>query len=204
MTGSPAFLSTAAESSFQIRAAVFLSFVGGVLTVGIAIAAWPVVQQYSETMALWFLAVCVVSCTLDAVHNVTVMSMLSVSQEYTKAGASDAGLSQALGAAVAVTRRWAHYSQLLGFGGWIFLFYMVLWRFALIPRVLAVLGLIGILLQFIGVTLLGFLGYHTVTELAMPLAPIHVAVALWLMAKGFKERHYSPHANAQGVTLAGA
>ncbi|HZE72919.1 MAG TPA: DUF4386 domain-containing protein [Pyrinomonadaceae bacterium] len=193
IVGSPAFLTAAAASSFQIRAGVFLSFVGGALTVAIAITAWSIIRRYSETIALWFLVVCAISCTLDAMQNAAVMSMLSVSQEYAKAGTADAALitltETVVATLVATVRRWVHYTQLLGFGAWIFLFYLSLWRFDLVPRALAILGLIGILLQFTGVTLLAFLGYSSVTQLAMPLAPIHIANGLWLIFKGFKEPH---------------
>ncbi|HEY6122295.1 MAG TPA: DUF4386 domain-containing protein [Pyrinomonadaceae bacterium] len=195
--GSPAFLPAAAASSFQIRAGVFLSFVGAALTVAIAITAWSIIRRYSETMALWFLVVCAISCTLDAMQNATVMSMLSVSQEYVKAGTSDAALAGGVGTVVATTRRWVHYTQLLGFGAWISLFYLSLLRFDLVPRALAILGLIGILLQFTGVTLLAFLGYSSMTQLAMPLAPIHIANGLWLIVKGFKEPHLSLPTEAQ-------
>jgi hypothetical protein len=140
-------------------------------------------------MALWFMALCVISLSLDAVQNVTVLSMLSLSQDYVTATAADAELFQALGAVVGSTRRWAHYTQLLGFGGWIFLFYAVLWRFSLVPRALATLGLIGIMLQFAGVTLPQFLGYRSVMQMAMPLGPIHLVTAVWLIAKGFREGH---------------
>jgi hypothetical protein len=170
---------------------VFLSFVGGALTVAIAITAWPIIRQYSQAVALWFLVVCAISCTLDAIQNATVMSMLSVSQEYAKAGIPDAALVTALGYLVATTRRWVHYTQLLGFGAWIFLFYLSLLRFDLVHRALAILGLVGILLQFTGVTLLAFLGYSSVMQLAMPLAPIHVVNALWLIVKGFASTTYS-------------
>jgi len=79
MAGSPAFLIAAAASSSQIRAGVFLSFIGGALTVAIAITLWPVIRRYSEPVALWFLVVCAISCTLDALQNAGVLSMLSVS-----------------------------------------------------------------------------------------------------------------------------
>ncbi len=184
IVGYPGFLAAAAENSLQIRAAVFIAFVGGALTVSLAITALPVFRRYSGAMALGFLAVCTISCTLDVVHNASVMSMLSLSQRYLEAGA-DAGLYQALGAVAASTRRWAHYTQLAAIGAWIFLFYTSLWRFRLVPRALASLGLIGILLQFTGVTLLTFLGYPQEGRMAMPLGPIHLAVAVWLMAKGF-------------------
>jgi len=117
-----------------------------------------------------------------------VMSMLSLSQQYVNGGAADPGLYQVVGAAVASARRSAHWIQLVAIGGWIFVFYSSLLRFALIPRALAAIGLIGIVLQFIGVTLMMFLGYGTIGEMAMPLLPIQIAVAVWLMVKGFNER----------------
>jgi hypothetical protein len=188
-TGSPAFLTAAAENSFQIRTAVLIFFVGGALTVSLGITALPIFRRYSNATALWFLAVCVISYALDVVHSATVLSMLSLSQDYVQGGGAEPGLYQALGAAVASTRRWAHWTQLVAIGGWIFVFYSSLWRFILIPRALAALGLIGIILQFTGVTLMMFLGYRVIGEMAMPMLPIQITVAVWLMVKGFKERH---------------
>jgi hypothetical protein len=188
IAGSPGFLTTAAENSFQIRSAALLAFVGAALTVSLGITALPVFRRYSTATALWFLAACVISFALDAVHSATVMSMLSLSQDYVKQGGTDSGLYQATGVAVASARRWAHAAQLIGIGTWIFIFYSSLLRFALIPRVLAALGLIGIFLQFIGVTLMMFLGYRIIGEMAMPMLPIQIVAAIWLIVKGFNEK----------------
>ena len=188
VTGSPGFLTAAAKSSFQIRTAVFIFFIGGAFTVALGITALPVFRRYSNATALWFLAVCVISFVLDAVHSATVMSMLSLSQQYVNGGAADSGLYQVVGGAVASARRWAHAVQLVAIGGWIFVFYISLLRFALIPRALAMLGVIGIVSQFIGVTLMMFLGYSTISVMAMPLLPIQIVVAVWLIIKGFNER----------------
>ena len=204
MTGSPGFLTAAAENSFQIRTAVLIFFVGGALNVSLGITAMPVFRRYSNATALWFLAVCVISCTLDAVHSATVMSMLSLSQEYVNGGAADSGMYQALGAAVASTRRWAHFTQLVAIGGWIFVFYSSLFRFSLIPRALAALGLIGIVLQFTGVTLMMFLGYRIIGELAMPMLPIQLTVVVWLMVKGFEERRRPVGVETHEAELAGS
>ena len=188
--GSPSFLTAAAEHSFQIRAAVLIAFVGGALTVSIGVTAYPIFRRYSHATALFFLVVCVISCTLDYVHNATVMSMLSLSQQYVNEGtAEDHRLYQVVGGAVASTRRWAHYTQLFAIiAGWIFIFYSSLFRFALIPRVLAAVGLIAIALQLAGVTLRMFMGYSVIGEMAIPMGPIQLAIALWLMVKGFNER----------------
>lgn len=191
IAGSPGFLTAAAESSLQIRAAVLLAFVGSALTVSLGILLFPVFRRHGSSAGLWLIAVCVVSCVLDAVHNATVMSMLSLSQEYVKQGAAEAGSYQAVGVAVAAARRWAHASQLVAVGGWLFVFYGSLLRFALIPRPLAALGLIGVILQFTGVTLMMLLGYRAIGEMAMPLLPIQITVAGWLIAKGFREENYA-------------
>ena len=185
-TGFPGFLTAAAEHSFQIRAAVFISFVGAALTVSLGITALPVFRQYGSAIALWFLVVCVISCTLDLVHGGTVMSMLSLSQQFVSGGAAETGVYQVVGAAVASARRWAHAMQLVAIGGWIFVFYISLLHFGLIPRALAALGLVGILLQFIGVTLMMLLGYSSIGQMAMPMLPIQIVVAVWLIVKGFK------------------
>lgn len=197
--GSPGFLSAAAENSFQIRSAVFLSFVGAALTVSLGITAFPVFRRYSQATALWFLVVCAISCALDLVHWGTVMSMLSLSQQYVNAAAVNSELYQLVGAAVASARRWAHAVQLLAVGAWIFVFYVSLLRFALIPRVLAALGIIGIVLQFTGVTLMMLLGNSVIGQMAMPMLPIQITVAVWLIVKGFKES--LPEATAEQYDL---
>ncbi|HWT01736.1 MAG TPA: DUF4386 domain-containing protein [Pyrinomonadaceae bacterium] len=186
--GSPGFLTAAAENSFQIRSAVFIAFAGAALTVSLGITALPAFRRHSNAAALAFLVACAVSLTLDVVHIASVMSMLSLSEQYVSGGGADAGLYGVVGAAVASARRWAHYTQLVAIGAWVFLFYSSLFRFNLIPRPLAALGVVGIILQFIGVTLLMFLGYSTVGAMAMPLLPIQIAVGVWLLVKGFRER----------------
>ena len=140
-------------------------------------------------MALWLLALGVASFALQAVDNAHLLSMLSLSQEYAKAGVEKADLFQALAVVVGSARKWSHYSFLLAIGSWIFLFCALLYRFRLVSRVLAACGLVGSLLQIAGVTLRGFWGHPSATWLAMPLAPAYVALALWLIVKGFDERH---------------
>jgi hypothetical protein len=185
--GSREFLANAAGASLQIRVAVFLLFANCALTIGIAVAAWPVFRQYSEAMALWLVAVSVIMFSLQAVDNAHVLSMLSLSQQYAQAGGPDE-LFQTLAAAVGSARRWAHFTELLVIDCWIFLLYSVLYRFALVPRALAAFGLITVMLHFTGIPLPGFLGYSIVTLMGVPMGLSHLALALWMMAKGFEER----------------
>lgn len=202
-TGPRDFLANAAGISFQIKLAVFLLFANCALTIGIAITAFRVFRQYSEAMALWLLTMSVIMFLLQAIDNVHVLSMLSLSQQYAQAG-GPIELFQTLAAVVGSTRRWAHYSELLVIDAWIFLLYSVLYRFRLVPRALAAFGLITVMLHFTGIPLPGFVGYSIVTLMGVPMAFSHIALAIWLMIKGFEERPQRLRADAHEVELDGA
>jgi protein-S-isoprenylcysteine O-methyltransferase Ste14 len=73
-----------------------------------------------------------------------------------------------------------------------------------VPRALAAFGLITVLLHFTGIPLPGFWGYSIVTLMGVPMAFSHIALAIWLMVKGFDERHRPLSAAAHEVKLAGA
>src|SRR6266540_2039712 len=155
--GSRDWLANAAASSFQIKAAVFLLFANTALAIGIAIATWPVFRRYSERMALWLIALGVIMFALQAVDNAHVLSMVSLSQQSAQAGGPN-DVFQTLAAATGATRRWVHYSELLAIDAWIFMFYTVLFRSLLVPRALAVFGLLTVVLHLMGVTLPLWLG----------------------------------------------
>ena len=181
------YLANAAGASFQLKVAVFLLFANCALTIGITIAAWPIFRQYSEAMTLWLLAASVIMFLMQAVDNAHILSMLSLSQQYAQAGGPDE-LFQTLAAVVGSTRRWVHFTELFVIDGWIFLLYISLFRFALVPRALAVFGLLTVVLHFTAIPLRGFLGSSLVTPLGVPMGLSQLALAVWLMAKGFKER----------------
>lgn len=178
----------AATHPTEVRAAVLLLFLGSALAVAVAIGAFPIIRRCSQAMALWLLAVGITAVALQAVDNGAILAALSVSQEYVKADASNAELFRVLALAVNAARKWSHYCSLLFMVGWILLFCTVLYRFRLVPRLLAGLGIVASALQICGVTLRSFLGYPPETRLALPLAPVYVALGIWLMAKGFEER----------------
>lgn len=188
LTRGPAeFLANAAGAAVQIKVAVFLLFANCALTIGISIAAFPLLRQYSDALALLLVAVSVVMFSLQAVDNVHVLSMLSLSQQYAQAGGSNE-LFQTLAAVVGSTRKWSHYSELFVIDAWLFLLYGLVYRFALVPRALAVFGIITVMLHFTGITLPLFLGYRSVTLMGATMALSQLALVLWLIMKGFAER----------------
>jgi Domain of unknown function (DUF4386) len=179
----PGFMVNAAGHSLRVGLSVLVGIATGMLTVGIAITAFRVFREYSHAMALWFVALSVVSFSLNVVENTNVMSLLSLSEAYAKAGVADRELFQALRGVVASARNWAHYIALIIAGCTLFVFYSVLFRFALVPRALAAFGLGAVMLQIIAVAMPLF-GQSIVFLMLLPLGLSQLILALWLMAKG--------------------
>jgi hypothetical protein len=186
--GPSEWLINAAGLSFQIKTAVFLLFANCALTIGISLAAFPVFRRHGHSLALLLVAASVVMFSLQAVDNSHLLSMVSLSEQYARAGSGQEALFQALAAAAGSTRRWVHYSELLVIDAWIFLLHAILYRFRLVPRLLAGFGALTVILHFTGITLPLYLGYSPVTVMGASMALGHLALAGWLMTKGFRER----------------
>jgi hypothetical protein len=188
MSAPPGFLTNAAAHSVQVTVAALLLLAAGALSVGAAITAFPVFRRHSNAMALWYLALAVVGFSGLAVEGIALRSMLALSQEYAASGAVDAGQFQALGAVVRSLRNSAHYTNLFVSGVTLVVFYSVLMRFALVPRVLSAFGLATVASLIAG-ALIPLFGYPTVMLMFMPMGLSHLALALWLVVRGFEERH---------------
>jgi len=66
----------------------------------------------------------------------------------------------------------------------------MLWQTSLIPRAPALLFLLGSLLQITGITSPQFIPYPSPAPLLMglPLGIIYLALAVWLIGKGFRNQ----------------
>jgi hypothetical protein len=186
ITAAPGFLAHAAGLPVHVGLAALLGMALGAASVGIAIAAWPVLRRHGEAAALWLFAFAVASLALTAVEAGTVLSMRSLGEAYHAAGA-DAGAQRALAGVVAAARRWAHYTNLVVVGGMACVLYLSLLRHALVPRMLAGFGVLGALAMLATVSLPLF-GGHIVFPLLAPLGVAHLALVAWLLAKGFAGR----------------
>jgi hypothetical protein len=185
-TTPPGFLVNAAPHAARFGTAALLGILTGALALAIAITLLPVFRQRSERMALAFIALASVALALAAVENGTLMSLLSLSKAYTASGADPASF-EGLRAVVAASRNWAHYTNLVVGGLTLLTFYAALYRFALIPRALAGLGLVAVALQLATLSR-PFFGAEVIFPLLAPLGIANLAAALWLMIKGFADK----------------
>lgn len=196
ITSPPGFLETAAANPTRVSLAVILMVAMGALSIGNMILAWPIFRQYSDRMALWLVALSIAGLALAAVEGAAVMSMLSLSQEYARAEAADAQLIRTMAIIVRSGRNWAHYTHLLVGGGLIFSLHATMFRFELVPRLLAGFGMAAAILQM-AVMSMTFFGTPVNFTLLAPMGFSFLALSLWLLARGFADPKGRMNANEE-------
>lgn len=184
--GSPGFLVNAATHAQPVAIAALSGLVMEGLWLVTAVTLFPILWRRSQALALGLVALGAVLLAVAALESAGVMSMLSASEAYAKA--DDAGRKQfeLVRVVVASARNWAHFLARVLDGVTLFVFYASLYRFALVPRVLAGCGLISVPLMLTGL-LMPFFGEPVEFRLLAPLGVSQMLLALWLLVKGFRE-----------------
>ena len=111
--------------------------------------------------------------------------MLSLSRRFAENAGANADLYNLLAAQTRATRMWVHYTELLVFDVWFALFYGILLRFSLVPRLISGIGLLAVALHLVAIPLPMFIGYQAVQPLGASLSVSHLLVSGWLIAKRF-------------------
>jgi Domain of unknown function (DUF4386) len=185
-TAPPGFLVNAAPHALRVGMTALLGIFMGAFATAIAITVWPVFRKHSERMALSFLALAIAALALAVVENGRLMSMLSLSQAYAASGAADPAAFEGLRGVVAASRNWAHFTHLIIGGSTFFVLYATTFRFALIPRAIAAFGMGAVALQMATVSM-PLLGGHVIFPLLAPAGIANLALAVWLLTKGFAD-----------------
>ena len=177
------FLVNAAAHSNQIAVAVFIAILMEATWVAIAILAFPIISEFSTRAALSLLAVAVSCLTIGVIENAGVMSMVSLSQNYSTATAADRAQLETMRVIVSSARNWPHYFGRMFDGLAALVFYVALFRFALVPRAISGLGMIAVASMLSGLAM-PFFGHAVIFPLLAPLGLTQLALALWLIVKG--------------------
>jgi hypothetical protein len=154
---------------------------------GIAVAAFTIVYQRAQRLALWFVALAMVILALAVVENIALMSMVSLSEAYAKASAVEREELETVRVVVASARNWAHFMARMVDGGAIFVFYTMLYQCALAPRSLGGFGMVAAVLMVTAVGMPLF-GHEVVFPMLAPMGVSQLLLALWLVAKGFRNQ----------------
>jgi hypothetical protein len=179
------YLTETSENEKQVIIGVLFYIIMAVAVASIAIVIYPILKKHNEALALGYVGARIAEGLLFIVNIITILTILTLRQEFVKAGAPDVSYYQILGTLLLAAGDWAY---MLGFGlaftiSALILNY-VLYRSKLVPRWLSVWGLIGAVLIFIYYLLQPF-SINLVEILFLPIAVQEMVFAVWLIVKGF-------------------
>jgi len=184
------YLNEMAAGNNRIIAGALIEFVWAVTGAGIAVCLYPILRKYNGALALGSVGFRIVEGIFVLIGTLSMLSLLTLSQEFMSAGAASASSYQASGSALLALRDWAHGSVgLISFSLGTLLYSVVLYRSRLIPRWLSGWG-IGAAILCLGVTLystfnfdFGLTAANTVFN--APIGLQEMVLAGWLIVKGF-------------------
>ena len=183
--GGSDYLTKASENENQVILGAFLVLIDSVAVAGIGIVIYPILKKHNETLAFGYAGARIAEGVLFIVNVIFILTLLTLSQEFVKAGAPDASYYQTLGTVLLAAGDWAF---LFGFGLAFTLSALILnsllYQSKLIPRWLSGWGFIGAVLIF-AYYLLQFFSNNQVEILFLPIAVQEMVFAVWLIIKGF-------------------
>ena len=198
---SPDYLIKISANESQVIIGGLLVLISAFASAGIAIGLYPVLKKHHEALALGSVGLRVMEGMLYIVGVVGLLSILTLSQEYVKAGALNASLFQASGTSLLAVRDWAGKLSIIAFTVGALMYYYVFYQSKLIPRWLSGWGFLGAALSLVAALLAisGQIIYFSTVFilLQVPIGVQEMVLAVWLIVKGF-----NPSAIASGSAKA--
>ena len=193
----PDYLIKISANENQVIIGGLLVLLSAFACAGIAIGLYPVLKKHHEALALGSVGLRVMEGMLYIVGVLGLLSLLTLSQEYGKAGASNASLFQASGTILMAIKTWAGQLGVVAFTLGALMYYYVFYQSKLVPRWLSGWGFLGAALSLAAALLTIFgqiIPFSTVfILLQLPIGVQEMVLAVWLIVKGF-----NPSAIASG------
>ena len=180
----PDYLVNVSPNESQVIIGMLIEWIYALAVVGIIATLLPILKKHNEALALGFSGLRLIEAICAIVGSIGLLTLLTLSQEFVKAGAPGASYFQTVGTVVLAIRDWAF---MIGSGLVWSLSALVLnyklYQSKLIPRWLSGWGLIGAIISLTA-ALLNMFG-PSAELLEFPLAVNEMVLALWLIIKGF-------------------
>lgn len=186
----PDYLVKASANENQVITAALFQFVMAAAYVGFAVVLYPIVRKYHEGLAIGFVGFRFVAGVFNIIGVISILLLLTLSQDFVRAGAPESSHFQALGELLRAGRDLVNHVAMIlaqSLGG--LMFYYILYQTTLIPRWLSGWGLAATTLTLLASLLVMFRLIGIITPiyivLNLPIALLEIVLAVWLILKGF-------------------
>ena len=191
VVGGGDYLTEASAHPDRLATGVLLQLVMGVAVVSIAVVIYPVLRRGTERLAMGYVVARALEAVVYVVSGTALLSLITVSEKY--AAADDGSAYAAVGRLIMAERDWSGHAVLDAavFSVGALVLNAALFRSLLVPRWLSVWGLAGAA-AYLTAGLLVLYGLEPLSSpqvvLEAPLGLQEIALALWLIIKGFDAR----------------
>ena len=159
-------------------------------SVGIAVALYPVLRKRSAGLALGAVVFRTIEAVMYAVAAVITLSLPGVARQYAQTAAPGRTGIQAIGDTLTGVRQDAILAGVLAYIVGALMYYCVLYRSRLVPRWLAGWGIAAEVPMLVACLSAAFTHnpVNSYTVLILPIAVQEIALAAWLIVRGFSPR----------------
>ena len=181
------YLTRSSAHPNQVAAGVLLTRIGYLACAGIAVVMYPVLKKWNAGLALGSVVCRTIETAFYMLGLVSLLSLLTLGQQFTTAGAADRTSLQAISNLLVSVRDNAALVAVFAFCLGAFMYYYLFFQSRLIPRWLSGFGIVAIILMMVACVLALFSG-NLITSyipLAFPIALQEMVLAVWLIVKGF-------------------
>jgi hypothetical protein len=180
----PDHLSTISAKSMMLAFAAVLWLLPALGDAAHGVLMFPILKQHSERMAIGYLAFRILDATFIAIMVLFVLVQIPVGSEYLKAAASDASFFQTLSTLLLQGKLYAYEFGMTTLGVSGLMLCYTLYKAKLVPGWLAIWGLVGYAIIFIG--MMSAVMGSGLGDLSSYLGGLwEVAIGVWLIVKGF-------------------
>lgn len=186
------YLMNGYDDQNQVTLGALFELILVVSAIGTSIMLFPLLRKYNESIALGYVCFRFMEAVLITVGIVSVLSLMTLSQQFVETVPSNIAAYQASGTLLIAVHDWTFMlgpNFMLGINTMMCSY--LLYKSKLVPRFISYMGLTGAALIFLAALLemFGVVGQTSFWGgiLAVPVAAYEMTFAIWLIVKGFNE-----------------
>lgn len=180
----PNYLTAVSANTNQVLIGVLFMSLAIASVVGIPVALYPILKKHNQSLAFGYLGARIFEGVFFGISAAALLSILSLSQEFVGSIAPVVSYFETSGDHLLAVFSWSSVLLDIPFALSALILNYLLFRMKLIPRWLSGWGFVGGALLLVA-SLLGMFGLADASFLGAPIAVQEMALAAWLIIKGF-------------------
>jgi Ca2+/Na+ antiporter len=176
----------------------FLEVILAISVIGTAVTLFPVIKKQNEGIALGYVCGRLVEAVIIVVGIIGLLSIVTLQQDFARAAGANADSYVSVGKSLVAVHDWTFLiGPNLALGPNTLMLAYLMYKSQLVPRFIAILGLVGgpLLFAFATAVLFGVFEQVSVWGAlgALPVFAWEMSLAVWLIVKGFKPSPLDHH-----------